>query len=111
LNLLFLPSFVFRPALLSRRDVLPLSFFGAAADQNYQLFAILAEIDAKAWTEVDPVFKDAGPDTFHSGEIPLFHAGKRYGHSGSRIGIEVFQPLRESFVSVFVNVATNLNRQ
>jgi hypothetical protein len=60
LNLPFLSSFVCSPAFFRLRDVLLLPSLRAATDQNHKAVAILAEVDAEAWAEVDLVFKDAG---------------------------------------------------
>jgi hypothetical protein len=40
-------------------DVMLLPFLRAATDQNHKAVAILAEVDAETWAEVDLAFKDA----------------------------------------------------
>jgi hypothetical protein len=107
-NLLFLSSFVRGPALPRRRDVRLLPLFRTAADQNHNVFAILAEVDAIAWAEVDLVFKDPGTDAPDLREIPLLQTSKSNGYLGCRRRSQAFEPSGEAFVSVFVNVAAKL---
>jgi len=60
-NLLFLSSFVARPTPLRHRNVQLLSLLRAAAEQDDQPLAILAEVNSIAWAEIDLTFEDAGP--------------------------------------------------
>lgn len=62
MSLLFLSSFVVRPASLRRYDIGLLALLRPATDQNHKALAILAEVDAAARAEVDFVFVNARAD-------------------------------------------------
>ena len=94
---------------MRRRDVLLLPFLRAATDQNHKAVAILAELDAETWAEVDLAFKDAETNALDLREISLLHARKRDRHPGGGRGIESVEPLGESFDSAFVDVAADLD--
>jgi hypothetical protein len=94
---------------MRHRDILLLPFLRAATDQNHKAVAILAEIDAETWAEVDFVFKDTEPNAPDLGEVPLLHAGKRDRHFGGSGSVESVEPLGKSFVSAFVDVAAEFD--
>ena len=80
-----------------------------AANQNHNMFAILAEVDPIAGAEVDLVLKHAGTNALDLREIPLRHTCKRNRYLGCRRGAQSFEPMGETFVSVFINVAAKLD--
>ena len=95
---------------MRRRDVLSLPFLRAATDQDHKAVAILAEVDAETWAEVDLAFKDAETNALDLREISLLHARKRDRHPGGGRGIESVEPLGEAFVSAFVDIAADLDQ-
>jgi len=92
LNLPFLPRLISCPALASHLDIPPLPFLRSTTDQNHETPAILAEIDPQPWTEVDPVFIDAGTNTFNIREVALLKARQRYRHFGGGVIIKGGKP-------------------
>ena len=60
----FLSQLVVLPAQLCCCDVILLTLFGAAAQQDHQLRAVFAEVNAIAFAKVDLQFENARANAF-----------------------------------------------
>ena len=87
----------------------PCSGVSLSRCQNHNSFAIATEVNAVAGAEVDLVFIQARADAFSIRQISLLHTRQGDGHLGSGGSVERFQPAREGFVSLFVNVTSKLD--
>jgi hypothetical protein len=105
---MFFPPFVIGPAHLSRCNVVVLPFFGPATDQDHKTLAVLAEIDAVARAEISLVFEDAFSDTFGVGQITPLDPREGNRHLGGGNGVQPLEPLGDTFIAVFVNIAAKL---
>ena len=80
-------------------DVLLLTLFGAAADQDDDLQAVLGQVDTQPRPSVDLVFADA-TEPLDVGQVALFHPADGYAHLGGGNGLQRPEPLREGAVAI-----------
>ena len=109
MNLPFLSSLVSGPAFLRRSDVLLLPLLRAATYENDKTVAVLAEINAVTWPEVDLVFVNSRAYALCVRKISLLHPRERDGQLGGCRRVEFFQPVREPSLSFFIDVAAKLD--
>jgi hypothetical protein len=80
---------------LRSRDVAILALLRPAAEQDDHGFAVLAEIDSVAGTEIDPVFENPGADPLNVRKVSQLHpADSRRDLRGGR-RIEAAKPIGE----------------
>jgi len=116
LSLLFLSSFVVSPACLRRLNVLVLAFLRPAADQNYNSFAVPAEVNTVAGAEVDLAYTPA-PTLLVFDKFPcsmrvsamVTLAAAVASSDSSQIAKRFVSLFGEAFVSLFGNVASQLD--
>ena len=68
--LLILSAFIVLPVREGLLDILLPALFGASTEQDHKPFAVLPEIHAVTWPEIDPAFKNAGTYTLDVREVP-----------------------------------------
>jgi len=93
-SLSFLTLSVVSPVCFGLGDILLLALL-CPTDKDYELLAILAEIDPVSRAEVDPPFGNTGTDRFYVAQIPGFNPGNRGADFRRGTGIEVLEPIRE----------------
>jgi cytochrome c553 len=80
---------------LGDRDVAVLPLLGPAAEQNHDSVALLAEVDAIAWPEIDAVLEDAGTHALYVREVAQLQSPNRGGHFRGCDSVECLKPLGE----------------
>ena len=73
-------------------DVLLLTFFRSAPNQDDQPVAIFAEVNAVAGTKINPVLVDTGANALGVGKITLLDACQSSGHLGRCLLVQTIGP-------------------
>jgi hypothetical protein len=87
-----------------------LALLGSAAKQQYQLFAIPAEIYSITGTEIDPVFVNTAADTFYVRKVPVGQPRNCDDYLSCGCRVEAIKPLGIRTAAVWFHVLENINR-
>jgi hypothetical protein len=97
------------PVFDSQRNVILLTLFRAAAEQDDDSLSVFSEIDPVAWTEIYADFKDPAADSLHIREVSQAQPIECGGHSPRRFGVEPVKPLPEVVSSVTAEIFPDVN--
>jgi len=105
--------FVVLPVGYGGGDIVLLALLGAAAEQDDQPLAILAEIDPITGAECDPEFENAGTDAFDVREITQRKPGQSRRHLRGGLRVQAVEPglvgVAASRIEIFPNIYHQLS--
>src|ERR1019366_8952334 len=107
--LVHLSLFVVLPSGLRVLNVLLLPFLGSTSEQDDQAFAVFAEINAEARTEIDSALVNPAANALHIGEVALRQPRNRHSHLGCGWRAQAFKPFGIRAAVVPVEVFENLD--
>lgn len=92
------------PAVERQVNIALLAFFRAAAEEDHERVAVLAEVKAVARTKVDTVFVNASANALGVGEIALLDACQSSCHLCGRFSVQTVRPVRERTATCAVEI-------
>lgn len=89
-------------------DICILALLDTTREQYHQLVPVLAKINSITRTRVNPVFINAGANTFHIREVSLLHPMDCRYHLDRSSHVQANKPFRLRTVSLSIKVFSNL---
>ena len=88
-------------------SLLPL--LGPTRQQDHERFAVTTKINPVAWPEVDPKFENSRADALCIRQIARRHARQGTGDFESGNFVEVFHPIGERRLAIFIHIIADLS--
>src|SRR5271156_974318 len=85
-------SLVVLPPPQRRMNVLLLTFFRSATNENYHSIAVFAEVNPVARTKINAAFINSGSHALDAGHIALLHARQSSRHFHRRFSVQPLEP-------------------